>query len=847
MKKFCITLSLIIISILCFIPKGTTPLLASTQEENQEEIVYLTNSPNSHYYQIGEVASFALSGDELYYTNTSHQLLSYTLSTNTPNQHDIFGVTMLRPKNNSLFFVSDGNLYSYDGKTQTTIGAATIFDYYENQTTNTLCYLNENILTIASYDQDQVLQPIKTYDFNTINNIDHKDIKAITATDKGCILLCEHERSSSIDIEFYYLLPTVDTPIHNTISDSYYNCSMIKYSKIGEQQVLALLYQNNIAVIEIDDNLNWERTDILLQSSNNTIYAPSYIHFTGNSILASDNIKKDIKSFEIQDLQDSSSMITTTLLGSSGSSVDQYQDVQSIFVKDENDVIINDAGNYRLKRITCGATETSDLFNYQSTDEVVNQIEVDYFNQTVILYYDTANHCSYLRYYKDRQLSNAVKTITLTGLVQSFMIDNKNSVYYTKEDGLYKAQEKIIDLPLTNSKLFLSRNANELILLDGQNAYTIDTTNHTYTLLSTTLSNYTSACIDYFNNIYLLDGNVISKYIITDDVLQYATSTTLKRTYATMSLNQENGKFYLYDETNACLCTYHNQTFSSGMSEYEHTNLSELHNGTTLVNLANFTTSTVWITKYPNHIGTSYPMTFEAMGDGSKISVAILDKIQDDAHIAFYNHDNTLVDGYVPLSYLREKQIALAEEKEYYVISKSANTYSIPSHDANLSTPLTKNDLVNIVSYPIHDMTAIDFDYLAVKQEDKIVYVLASDVLPVTIHASNKNTLQNATIKTKESSIHVYLTADEESPILTTLTSGTRIYAYDYDEDTTWTKIKYLNENHEEVEGYILSAYIKPDSPSTLIIICVILSIVAGVILIVVLVNVIKIKQKYSK
>lgn len=822
---------------------------ASAQEEVREEIVYLTNSPNSHYYQIGEVASFALSGDELYYTNASHELLSYNLPTNTPKNHEIFDVTMLRSKKDSLFFISDNYLFSYDGTTKTSIAPATAFDYYEDDTTNTLCYLSGSVLTIASYDENDQLQVLTKHDFSTnSSHILENDIKAITATEKGCILISEQERLSSIDIEFHYLIPTGDVTIinHNKISDTYYDCSMIKYSKIGDQQVLALLYQSNIAVITIDDNLNWDKTDILLQSSNNTIYAPTYINFVGNSILASDKIKKDIKSFEIGNLSDSTSMVTTTLLGSNGSSKDQYQDVRDILVKDDNDLIINDAGNYRLKRITNGATEISDLFSYQSTDEEVRQIEVDYFNQTVILYYDMVGDTSYLRYYKDRQLDEVVRSLILTGAVQSFIVENLSDVYYTKQDGIYTTQGKIVDLTLTDSKLYLSNKADELILLDKQNAYAINTKDMTYTTLSTSLGSYTSAVLDYFNNIYTLNGNTITKYTLSETGYTLTSSVTLKKTYTIMCMNHVNGRIYLYDETNACLCSYYNPDFSNGMSEYEDTSMASLNDCTSLVTLANFTTSTVWVTDYPNHIGASTRLNLSQITSDNKISVVVLDKVEDWAHIAYYDDKDTLLEGYVPLSSLREKSVTLGEEKEYYVISKSASIYSIPSHYAPLSTTLTKNELVTVLSNPISDMTAIDFEYLAVRYEDKIVYVLTSDLLPVSIQAPQNNTLQNATIKAKEGA-NVYLTADTESAILTTLQKGTRIYAENYNEDKTWTKIKYLNANNEEVEGYILSKYIEPDNPSVLIILCVVLSMVAGVILIIILVNVVKIKQKYMK
>lgn len=846
MKKFWFAFSLIILSLLCLLPNQGR-VLANAEEEIKEEIVYLTNSPNSHYYQIGEVASFALSGDELYYTNASHELLSYTLSSNTAKRHEIFDVTMLRPKSNSIFYISNGILYTFDGEKASSIGQASIFDYYEDETTNTLCYLHENILTIASYNKEGILQPTEVYDFNIHTTINYKDIKAITATEKGCILILEHVRPSSINIEFYYLIPDADiTIIHNTISDTYYDCSMIKYSKIDDQQVLALLYQSNIAVIKIDDNLNWEKTDILLQSSNNTIYAPTYINFINNSLLASDKIKKDIKSFEIHDLEDSSNMTSTTLLGSSGSSIDQYQDVRNILVKDDNDLILNDAGNHRLKRITNGATEVTDLFAYQSTDEEIKQIEVDYFNQTVILYVDHSTNHSYLRFYKDRELQYAIHSLTFSGLVQSFMVDNHNTVYYTKEDGVYSAQEKIIDLSLTHSKLYLSKNANQLILLDGQNAYAIDTQNHSYQTLSSNLGAYTSAVMDYFNNLYLLNGNEITKYLFHDNTFVITTTAHLQKEYTIMRLNQVNGKFYLYDETNACICTYYNQNFSSGMERYEDSDLSTLEDRTSLVTLAHFTENTVWITKFPNHIGITNSLTPRVMDNGKKLAVAILDRVEEYAHIAYFDESQKLVEGYVPLYYLKEKTISLNEEKSYYVISKSANTYALPAHNANLLTPLTKNEEVVVLSYAISDMNATDFEFFAIKKDDKIMYVLASDLLPITIHEPTNNTLQNASIKAKDN-VKVYLTADSESIVLATLTPGTRIYAYDYNEDTTWTKIKYLNSNHEEVEGYILTSTISPDNPSLLIILCVVLSITAGVILIVILCNVVKIKQKFNK
>lgn len=846
MKKIWFAFMMVVLSLLCLLPTHHV-VMATSEEQIKEEVVYLTNSPNSHYYQIGEVASFALSNDVLYYTNASSELLSYTLSTNTPKSHEIFDVTMLRPKSNGIFYIANGTLYTFDGTQTSPIDRASIFDYYEDEEGNTLCYLHENRLTIASYDSDGILQTTKIYDFSVNTSINYQDIKAITATEKGCILILEHVRPSSISIEFYYLIPDADiTIIHNTISDTYYDCSMIKYSKIENQQVLALLYQNNIAVIKIDDNLNWERTDILLQSSNNTIYAPTYINFIGNALLASDKIKKDIKSFEIKDLEDSASLTSTTLLGSSGSSIDQYQDVRNILVKDDNDLILNDAGNYRLKRITNGATEVTDLFPYLSTDEEVKQIEVDYFNQTVILYVDASTNSSMLRFYKDRELTHAVHSLTISGIVQSFMIDNHNNIFYTKEDGIYSAQEKIIDLPLTHSKLYLSKYANQLILLDGQKAYAVHTKNYGYQLLSSSLGSYTSAVMDYFNNLYLLDGKEITKYIFHDNTFTITTTAHLQKEYTIMRLNQVNGKFYLYDETNACLCTFYNPKFSSGMQEYEDSDLSTLNNKTTLVNLAHFTQSTVWITKYPNHIGTTKPLTPNSMDNGKKVAVAILDYVEEYAHIAYFDENQELVEGYVPLLNLNQKTIALNEQKTYYVISKSANTYLLPAHQSTMLTPLTKNEQVTVLSYLINDMNAADFEYLAIEKDDKIMYVLASDLLPITIGNATNNTLQNASIKAKEP-VKVYLTADTESVVLTTLTPNTRIYAYEYNEDKTWTKIKYLNSNHEEVEGYVLTEYITPDNPSMIIILCVILSIVAGIILIIVLMNVIKIKQKFTK
>lgn len=841
MRKYILFLLLALVMVLPF-AMSSPVIYAQQQESSQEAILYLDNYPNSHYYHIGEVMNFAKHGTTVYYTNESMTVDAYDLTTNTLQSLAINAVQFIRPYHNGILYISEGFLYQYDGTTSKKLATADQFDYYESDTNNMLCYTVQDQLYLASLDTTNYnqLQSLSSVNLTETYGISISTIKSITATEKGCIVLTE---TAGPTIELYHILPNGN--FHATISNTLMDCSMVKYAKVNNQGVLAILYRNQIALITITDELEWNLSPINLDSTNQSIYTPTYIDFIDNQLLVSDTTKKNIKIFEFDHFDAIQDMTMTTLLGSNGSNIDQYDRVTDIYCKTNDDILVNDAGNHRIKRIQNGSTYASDIFEYDS-DLTIQRIKVNAHNQTVILSYSKSQQTSYIQFYQDRDLSSPIQTITLSSLVYDFWIDDENKVYYCKNDGIYLDDTKIIAYALQNPTLYYLPDTDTFLCIDGSMVLDIDLIQATIVDSWDFELDYIDKTMDYHGNLYLLQDTTLTKYQLQNQSLIQQDQVVLQRKYEKMALDQESGKFYLFDTINSCIYTYENTAFCDGMQSYQDISKEVVRSYDQLASLSTFTTSSVYISPYPNAIGQLTELSSTLPNKEYKMAVVTLETVGKYAHIVYFDEDSMLQDGYIASYYLQSKNIQTSP-KSYYVISKTANVYYLPTQVATTTTILESNTQVQVISKNVTDIVGSPVEFLAIELNGTVAYVLQNDLLPSSMQTPTTNTVQNATIITKDDYVTVYTSPDKTSEVLTTLLNGTRVYLVDYQEDSEFTKIKYLNANHEEVEGYVLTTVIQPDKMSNIVLICIVLSIVAIVILVVVIYNIVKLKQKYMK
>ncbi len=853
MKKYWFFLGALMVCLGC-ISLSHTPNYVYAEENIVEETLYLDNYPDSRYYKIGEIESSAQYNDTIFYINTTHQLMSYNITSNQSTSYEIENVTDLRKHENGILYLSD-QLYVFQNQQSTAIDGTqgiSTFDYYASETMTTLSYIKDDKLVIVTKAIGSSDTTTQQYTLSE-KNIEINNIKSITATNSGTILLTEDEYktltlhrftpSSSLATIRQTNLNYESTILEN--SESLCNCIQIKYGEIDSFPILSIIYQNyNKIVLYImqssDSLVGLERVNL---EDSVTVFTPSHLDFHNNTLQVCDNTNKSIRTFEISHIDTTPTTKITTMLGSAGSSLDQYQSVSQIVIVDENNIVINDAGNNRIKRIFQGNTTSNDLYPYDTnnsalyiTKTVTGEIAVLRKNMT---------GAYYIEYYAEDNLKDCKSTTTLDNNILSIATPN-NQLYIAKADGIYQhtatATTKLADLTLSQPRMFSSKDPSILYCFDTNNSYAINLKTNAVTTFSTALT-YTDIDMDYNNQFYTIDGNQLSQYLITEDI-QLIKTYALTKEYTTITLDQEKGLIYLFDPTNSSISTIYQADLFDGMNTFVDTTLTSILQPTTLCRMATANDTALTIHPYPYYIGQSTTIT--STDDSTTLSFVVIEEQNGFSHIAYFDANNQLQEGYVESGLLKTRQTSVAND-QYQVISKTANLFYLPTMQATTSIKLTKNTKITAVSGRISDMSHPDYDFVAIKHEDQILYALASDILLSQKANVTTNTPQNATIVSDNEEVMVYTSADTTSEVVGILTSGTRIVTIQYDEDSVWTKIIYLNEFNQEVEGYIQTKYITADTPSPLVITCVIVSVIAVIILIIVAVNVAKIKKKYDK
>lgn len=832
----------------CLIATNSSPQ-AQTIEENEFKLSTKHFGNNKNYLNVGEISVFDIMGDVVIYTNETQKLYIYNTKTNQfiSDCPEISNVTNISACNNFVAVLSNGFIIILNNKFQqisTVEMKADLFSLYEK----------DNVIYVSSLLSNN----LSTYKFNAINFdlIEQRPPYSLVSI-SNVVTIANDEANTY----FIYKLNNNDkfTILNNNlllekeIAYQYKNTSHLILTNMSDHILFAnvCLTNQNLTMFTIaPDNTIAE----VLRTSINNSLTPTFldgecasfsdIRFYNNFVYIADKENKTIQSFEYTNKNESENIFSfhEVLVASAGYEKGRFNNVQDILVSSDNEFYISDTNNNRLQIILDNEITTIDnyIFNginrkFQNPKNILINDSKDLFvnNGNELLIYE-AKTSKVSKINEVLKLDNTNDNLTnlssicsdINGNIYAIESNLQSILKMDKDAGHFEELVKL-NSATANSKLKFDIKNNYLTFYENEKITYFTTSGiELFTIQTEALIDYD---IDFNGTLFALTSNSILKYelnIVDNNITLILTNSATYdfSTYSTLSISKELGIFYLFDYINNCIDQLSITPFSEGLINFNHpidlknNNLNQSIIKTGIVN------NNCYIFNFPFNIGESFKMDLNS-------NVIVLDNTTYESFVyVIYNDNNVLNTGYISKLNINivENQIQTNLQKlsvinkkvkiyKYPTILKDSSEQNIVLSEANLDEVL--NNVCNI-NENIDNSTF----YAVLMEDGTIGYVNSSDVT----YKNNSNITPLVKTNAKiigDENVIVYAAQSLESNQIAEVIPGTDIKVYDYSENNTFTKITYVNENLQEVTGYILTKYIKLDvnknQTTAIVLICV--------------------------
>lgn len=645
---------------------------------------------------------------------------------------------------------------------------------------------------------------------------------------------------SSLDKQYHEIngfnstTKVVDVAVLNFADSSYTNCIFISYEGALKTQVCK--FNGNALSYESENTIVSDK----MATSNNTLYI--YDNDSANISTCNYNVKNN------------SFTLSQTILAGKGSEQGRFKDVSNLTYK-SGTYYVTDSGNNRLQII-----DNTEINVINNLNGQISEVVVDSDNNYYFVLYDGTSSKLYkngnrlLRSFDDEIISIA---INLDDTI--YMITTNKIITFKSSSNITKTLTTTLD---DSSKLRIMNNYTNKNLpisgVTGQSTYLISNNKSLYSIDPSTGNATKSVEFDYnildFKINGALSNSPIFALLDNGDFVKVSLSDVSSKTtlsgfndYTCFSMDYISGEIQLYNQSMSAIEIYSNSEFSGkhNLSHYNNSIYSAVSGFSELWQYTQIKPNAL-IYDYYNFLG-NYKETTQ-LTNAIVLEVPV-DKdsgqLGEFALIGYVNN-RELKFGYVQTTDLQNGITPMALSTTTYKLrttQKNVAVYKYPTifsakYDGeektfNINT-VAQASIIN--TYGKYLLSIDNYNYYIIKIGNTYGYICSNDV--IVDETTSKNIKTNATVKIFDGSdkIDVYLTEDDDSSILYRLSDGDKINVKDYNKNSKFTKITFIDSDQQEREGYILTTYVKLSGLSTAVITAIILLALDVVIAVVVII-----------
>ncbi len=791
---------------------------------------------HEHYLGLDEATNIAVAEDNLYYT-TDSTIFNYNLSKKQLSTIlELTNVTELQSTDNNLFALSNNVLHIIDlsNKTETELNNIDMFSVYEDATTVYLSYIYNNTFNFCQVSNNSV-SSVFTLELNS----SYTPISITNNSTNSYIVINQNNSSKILDINHSQENISSNSNYLETILDE----SHIIYAKNYDGKPLFYDYADGFMFAICDDYTQPVDTKLFILHGEygfetEKFYKVKDYTIYNNKLYILDSVYYSIQCF---DFAEQKIIFDNVLTSSSGYSAGKFYNPNSFKAQNKNTLLVADTFNKSIQIInenTSTMYKTYMVDNVETSFEFPLQVLSNDINYYVL---QKTSESNYEILVLDSNLSLIEKIAhNLTSIAdialnnnELYIADfNSNKIYSFKNQSLVELENPLINFTIAeNTKLDYILEINTLVVLCDEKVYLVNLTNNSTSTI--TLPNSAIALsFDYLNNIYVLSSDKILKYDITN-TSNYTNEIELDAEYSNISIEKESGFAYLFNNKNQNFVILSSNIIENLTKNFAHPVDMLSYISDKVVNIAK-TKENVYAYDYPYNNGSYYTLNNDI--------VYILDETSySNYYFVCYKYEYTVNNNPTVLSSLKTGYIlkenadiieitTLGVPAEFEVIS-TTKLYSLPT--------LLKYDNENLFIGELTSGTYVSTDYIKIsgnalsidncnfyiiEYNDVIAYVKEVDLLNVTAIRTENILKCNAKLSVSEDKYNtVYIYAGNDSFIVGKLLVGTKIYVENYNINSKYTYIRYLDENNREHGGYILTKCIKMESNNTSIVPAIIL------------------------
>ena len=781
-------------------------------EENETYNNLFLNG-HEHYLGLDDATHFAICDDYLFYS-TNNEIYKYNLETKQLELlTSLENVLRLSFGNNFLYAFSNKVLYKIDitdGTKDELINCDMYSIYLENGNLY-LSYILGNNFTLSTI----------------INGINNKIFTLELNSAFTPIYLANNSTNSYVVVKQNNITKFLDIYHNekNIISNSQYDMenSNLLYLTQSNNLPVFVDYTESLLCIINGDYISYTTERLISQGEQGMVGGRYYkikdYYVFNNNLYILDNIYNAIQKFSYtSDIE-----FEKVVISSSEYTPGKFFNPSSFEIANKNTILVADTYNQAIQIITNNLSTMYTKYNSGGIDvEFENTIKIlkTNTNYYILQKTDLGNYEILMLDFEFnlvKKINHGLNNIDDIEIVNNslYLIDNQtNKLYLYDNDILNPVSDSLINFTISkNSKLDYIKENNTLVVLCDNVLNLINFTENTTSSI-TLESNCTAISHDYYKNIYALSENKIYKC----SNLEQIETINLNTNYFYFKIEKETGLVYLFNQTNQNFVTYKNlESIKSLTDNFNHpVDLSNYISSTT-VKIAK-TKNDVYVFEYPFDNGLSYYL--------NETNVYILneDALSDYYYVCFNylneNNFNILKTGYILKSDAELVSYSTLPLSEKFTVINKTKLYSLPTLLQYNGENLFVGELevgdefeCDYVKLSSETYTIDNCDFYIISYNDQIAYVKQVDVISSKVNHTEEILKTNAKLVVSEDKYNtVYIYAGSSSFVVGKLLVGKRIYVENYDINSKYTLIKYLDENNYEHSGYVLTKCIQMDN-----------------------------------
>lgn len=826
--------------------KSAYAYAAEPFSEQDAVITPLSFNQAEHYLNIEQSSDFTIFEDfVILVKNNILNAYSLTQKTMTEQFLNLNNVTQILTQSNYLYVLSNNSLKIYNTEFEE-VAILNSGNPIAVSAQAVAVMANENTVTIATM-QNNVLSIMKTN--HHLNLISHNSTTLLTVSEVLSLTVSEsfayvlHKLSNAnvmlqIDVNSLQTQKSFVTEILDTTN-------MIFANLYDKNLILTISdAKKTLTVFEVNNENNQFTLTELVVKKNSIFTNPTFklgqlseitsVKVVNNNIYILDNMNASLQVFELlQNPQTEAFALTAkhVLLASSGYDLGRFHYAKHLNAVNKQQLIVTDTLNNRLQLVNNNQITALSGYTNNGTITELNQ------PQTALV----TNELQLVVYNKALQ-GDEVLILTLDGKfvksIQSFLFNDVSAPIVNLHSLTIDKQNNLYAIDAINNTLLVSQNYEEFTVLENE-----FTASNNFNSTSKIITTHNQQLVVYHNNylhlislqtgeilhsapfekpvkdlnadynhVFVLTNQDITKLTITNNEFTQPVVATYEsipfNDISCFSIANDSGVLFLFNNKHQQIVKISHTEFSDGLANFVHpVNINQPVALTELVKLGTLT-SDAFVFTYPAFEGENYKLLQHQ-------TVFVLPQTTyNNFHVVLFSHSNKLKQGYIstnsvtittPAPNTEDVALTTINKKvkifKYPVLLPTDNNQSIYLQEVTLNTSLT----------PLTDrIESIDGSYYYAVALDggAIGYVNSADAIYETTTPPTPLIKPNAKVFSLNGEVVVYASANTLSAVVGMLQSYTQVYIETYHKNSEFTKIIFLDENYNEVEGYILTHHV---------------------------------------